>query len=86
MQIRHHKTFRKQHRKLPPNLKKKVKITIKLFSKNPHDGRLRNHTLKGTMNHERAIAVTGDVRIVFKTHGDYKKITLLRIGTHNQIY
>ncbi len=86
MELYLHKLFKKQYHKLSPKIRQKADKTIAQFLQNPKNIILRNHPLKGSMLSERSISVTGDIRIVFKEDGNYKKVTLLRIGTHNQVY
>ncbi len=86
MELYYHRRFKKQYRKLAPQLQQKVDHTIRLFEKNHHDSHLRNHALSGTFQGERAISVTGDMRIIFREENDYQRVTLLRVGTHNQVY
>ena len=86
MEIFYHRRFRKQYRKLSIKNRKKVKATIRAFQKNPLNSTLRNHPLKGNHYGERAISVTGDTRIIFIKEDNYKRVTLLRVGTHAQVY
>ena len=86
MRIRQHRHFAKQYKKLTPQLQNKVRLTLRKFQKNPHNSTLRNHPLKGNHYGERAISVTGDTRIVFIKEDNYQRVTLLRVGTHTQVY
>ncbi|OGY31044.1 MAG: hypothetical protein A3C02_04435 [Candidatus Andersenbacteria bacterium RIFCSPHIGHO2_02_FULL_45_11] len=86
MQLRRHKRFEKQFNKLSPAIQQKSKIRIKLFIADPHAAMLKNHALKGSFEGERAISITGDIRIVFIELGNYEYVTFMRIGTHNQVY
>jgi len=86
MEVFYHRRFRKQYCKLPIKNRKKVKATIKAFQRNPHNPTLRNHPLKGNHYGERAISVTGDTRIVFIKERNYQRVTLLRVGSHAQVY
>lgn len=86
MKIYHHKKFKKQYQKLPPVLKKKTDITLRLFAKNPFDIALKNHSLSGRLNGKRAISVTGNLRIIFEEYHDYTVVLMLTVGTHPQVY
>lgn len=86
MKLDFHKRFEKQLTKLSPRLQNKVEATTRRFMKDPHDPRLRNHSLKGSMQGLRAVSVTGDVRIVFEEYNNYKTVKFLKIGTHSQVY
>jgi len=86
MKIKHHRTFRKQYRKLPVRLQKKVNNTLLLFQKDPHNRDLYNHPLKGDLKGRRAITVIHDLRIIFEIEGKYEKVTLLSVGSHDAVY
>ena len=86
MEIRYHKHFTKAFLKLSPKIRKKVKETIDVFQNNPHHPQLDNHALHGKDQGKQAISAGGDLRIVFEEDGNYEIVTLLRVGTHNQVY
>jgi addiction module RelE/StbE family toxin len=86
MRIRHHRRFVKQFRKLPPQMQRKALSTIAEFAADPRTPRLHNHALKGNFLGQRAISVTGDIRIVFQEEGNYQRVTLLRVGSHSEAY
>lgn len=86
MKIKYHKKFLKRFEKLSKKYKKKVVETIKIFSTNPLDKRLRNHKLTGNAAALHAISVTGDMRIIFKEYDKYTLVIMLDVGNHNQVY
>jgi addiction module RelE/StbE family toxin len=86
MTIDFHKEFCKRLVKLTPNQKKRVAEVLKLFEKNPHDPQLRNHALHGDQKGNRAIAVGGDLRLVFREENHYEWVIFLSVGTHTQVY
>jgi len=86
MDVRYSKRFQKQYKKLPHPIQIKVYKTIKIFSREPFAITLKNHALRGEFKGERAISVTGNVRAVFEEEDNYKKVTFIRVGTHNQVY
>lgn len=86
MQIRHHKRFVKSYAQLSSRVQRKARAAVQQLTLNPHEPRLRNHALAGDMRGRRAFSVTGDIRIIFREEGGYERVTLLEIGTHNQVY
>ncbi len=86
MQIKFHKKFAKAFKKLSPDLKKKTIEVIEVFTNNPKDKLLRNHTLKGKMKGKRAFSVTGDCRVIFEEIDGYVVVIMLDVGSHNQVY
>ena len=86
MHIRHSKKFKKQYRKLAPKLQKKVRQKVEIFETNPHHHQLYNHALQGQLKGKRAIAITGDLRIIFEEHDNYTLVIMLDVGTHSQVY
>lgn len=81
-----HKNFEKSFAKLSPKQKEKVKITIIIFKRDPHDERLNNHALHGKESAKRAISAGGDLRLIFEQENNYQRVTFYRVGTHNQVY
>lgn len=64
---------------------KKLKTQLKIFRKNPYDSRLKTHKLGGRLQGRFAFSVTQDIRVVFRYISN-RKILLIAIGTHNQVY
>lgn len=58
---------------------------IKLFQKNPHDTRLRNHALTKRMKGKFAFSITGDIRIIYVWLGK-STVRFLAIGGHKKVY
>lgn len=86
MHIYFKKNFIKQYRKLKKSDKSKVDNALIVFEKNPHDPLLKNHGLVGKLTGKRAISAGFDLRIIFELEGEYVTVTMLAVGTHNQIY
>ena len=86
MTIRYHRRFERKFRSLPPSLRTKTSTAIDRFAANPCDPQLRNHALHGRLSGLRAIAVVGDLRIIFEEHQRYTLVLFLDIGTHEQMY
>lgn len=86
MRIYFKKSFIKQYQKLQKTHQSKVDQALKLFEKNPNNPILKNHALAGRLSGKRSIAAGFDVRIVFEMEGHYVTVTMLAVGTHNQVY
>lgn len=86
MQINYTKKFQKAFLKLDKRSQEKVLNSIQIFQVNPLNQMLRNHSLKGKLLGQRAISVTGDIRIIFEEHKNYTLVLMLDVGTHNQVY
>ena len=88
VKIRYTKRFLKNfRRRISPDkdLSAQFKNRIELFCQNHNHPLLRNHPLIGSKKSLRAFSVSGDIRIVYRIEIT-GEITLLDIGTHNQIY
>jgi addiction module RelE/StbE family toxin len=80
------KSFLKDYAKLKALQRERVDWALRSFLKNPKDPVLRNHGLKGNLAGKQAISAGFDLRIVFKVEGDYIRVLMLSVGTHNQVY
>lgn len=80
------KSFLKDYARLQAPQRQKVDLALRRFLKNPQDLTLRNHPLKGVLTGKRAISAAFNLRIVFKVEGDYVRVLMLSVGTHNQVY
>lgn len=85
MRILFHKNFEKKYKKLPQNLKSKVKERNLLFEKDSYNPLLNNHALGGKYKGYRSINITGDVRIIYKLLGGNTAL-LAEIGAHSKLY
>lgn len=86
MQIFFKKGFIKQYQKLKKSDREKVDSALEVFEKNPKDVQLNNHALIGKLQGKRSISAGFDLRIIIKVEGDYVIVTMLAVGTHNQVY
>ena len=86
MNIRYHKRFEKQFKKLLEKDKKKVLSVIKNFTDNPKELKLKNHSLKGLLLGKRAISAGSDRRIIFEEFDNYTLVIFLDLGKHNRVY
>ena len=66
MNIKYHKRFEKQFKKLLDRDKKKVIAVIEIFTCNVNHPCIRNHSLKGALMGKRAISAGPDLRIIFE--------------------
>lgn len=67
-------------------LKKKFWSTLKKFSDNPFDSKLKTHKLTGKLSGLWAVSVDYDCRIVFKFFKEANEILLIDIGSHDEVY
>ena len=74
--------FLKKH----SNLLDKYKKVLKKLEGNPFDASLKTHKLKGDLKDFHACSITYEYRIVFILLIQDDEITLLDIGTHDEVY
>ena len=86
MELYYHRRFRKQFQKLDSKLQKRCTKALEQLKNDHHNPHLRNHPLHGDMSGRRSISVGGDLRIIFRETNNYQYVTLLDVGTHNQVY
>jgi addiction module RelE/StbE family toxin len=72
--------FLEQHQ----SLRKRWEKTIKILEKDVFNSRLKTHKLHGQMKNLYACRISYDYRIIFSF--DNISVTLLGIGSHNEIY
>ncbi len=86
MDLAYNRKFKKAYKKLIPAQKKQVINALRKFVQNPYDASLQNHRLKGEMNDKRAIHAGFDLCIVYRMEGGYKRVELLNVGNHENVY
>ena len=86
MNLKYSQQFTIALRRLPPRDKLAVADTVDWFAEDPMSDGLHNHALHGGMSGKRAISVDDDIRIVFIERGDYAEVTLLDVGSHQDVY
>jgi len=86
MNIKYHKRFEKQFKKLLDRDKKKIIIAIEIFIDNVNHPSIRNHSLKGVLMGKRAISAGSDLRIIFEEFENYALVIFLDLGKHNRVY
>jgi len=79
------KKERKFFKKHPNLINKYGEILVQLES-NPFEKSLKMHTLKGSLNDFHACSLTYEVRIVCIILIQDNEITLVDIGTHDEVY
>ncbi len=84
MKVSYSKNFLKQYTNLSPNIQKKTDERLLIWSTNPLDPLLRNHSLKGKYSKYRSINITGDYRALYVQ--TEKELIFDAIGTHSQLY
>jgi mRNA interferase YafQ len=84
MTISYSKNFIKQSKKLDNTIKDSLIERIELFTVNPLDPKLKNHSLKGKFKDYRSINITGDFRALYLIHDGLVIFDL--VGTHSQLY
>lgn len=78
------KRFDKQLKKSPLEIKISFKQRLAIFSKNPLNTKLNNHSLTGKLREYRSINITGDWRALYSQKNDLVIFEML--GTHSQLY
>lgn len=88
--IHYSKSFEKDLRKAPADIKKAWVKRLTLFIGNPTHPHLHNHSLSGKYIGYRSINVNGDWRAVYAEQSNGKHLEIIAlfqaIGTHSQLY
>ncbi len=82
------KNFKRNYKKKifrNAELKSKFNQSIKVFSEDPFNVKLKTHKLSGTLKDCWAFSIDYDCRIIFKFL-DKNKVLLIDIGSHDEIY
>ena len=85
MNVRFHKTFDKQYKKLQSADKQRVSERMKLFAREPFHPILNNLPLKGKYTGFRSISMTGDLRAVYKLIAEGTAY-FVDVDTHSNLY
>lgn len=88
MIIRQSPAFLHKFKNLDVRIRKSVKERILLFSKDPDNPQLNNHTLKREYQGYRSIDITGDWRALYqeKREGEEVVAYFALLGTHEELY
>lgn len=84
MTIKYHKDFTKAYKKLPSNVKDKLKARLILFEQDEFNSLLNNHSLKGKYLGIRSINITGDLRALYQKGGHI--VIFVSIDSHSNLY
>lgn len=84
MEIRYHKSFQKQYKKLHQKIQLQTNKRLLLFEKNKHNKLLNNHSVDGVYPNCRSINITGDYRAIYTEQESV--IVFILIGTHSELY
>lgn len=84
MQIKYHKNFLRNFKKLSPKFQDLYYLKIDIFYRNKFDAQLKNHGLKGKYLKKRSININGDVRAIYIEKDE--EIIFILIGTHSDLY
>ena len=89
MKIQVSKEFIEQYKKVPVRIQHVVDEKLRLFSKNPTDLSLRNHTLRKPYAGMRSIDITADWRAIYEEITDNPQepiVYFITVGTHKALY
>jgi len=86
MEIIFSKAFRKSLAKLSERDFSAVESAVAGYRIDRRDPSLRDHALKGKMKGLRAFSAGFDLRIIYREEDGFIVVTLLDVGTHNQVY
>jgi len=81
--------FRRQYKKADVRIRKKLKLRLEIFKKNPNGPQLKNHPLQREYEGHRSIDITSDWRAIYRKAGkvdDEVIIYFTALGTHSQLY
>lgn len=85
MIVGHHKSFKKQYKKLSTKVQLRIDECLLLFEANPFNRELKNHALQGEWLGYRSIYIAGDMRAHYLEVGDDRAL-FIAVGTHSQLY
>ena len=80
--VRSARKFLRQH----PELRPEFELVITQLETDPAHPRLRIHPLKGQHKGKHAVSLTYSYRIILILMLNEKEITLLDIGSHDEVY
>lgn len=88
MKVQYDPEFIKKLKKQNVRILKSFRKTIKIFSKNPFDARLHNHSLEREYKGCRSINITADWRAIYEEVNEGEEIIVyfITFGTHKKLY
>ncbi len=84
MGIKLYRSFLKNFKRLPHDVRIKFIERKNLFLEEPFHPLLNNHSVEKAYPDCRSINVTGDYRAIFFEQGN--EVIFIRIGTHSELY
>ena len=86
MKIIYEKSYIKSLKKLTAIQLNRVDKALLAFEEDPFSEKLHNHALHGRLRGHRAISAGFDLRIIFIELKGYLIVSMVSVGTHNQVY
>lgn len=85
MEFLYSRIYKRQFKKLPNDLQRKVMERLTLFMQDEMYPLLDNHPLRFEWKGYRSINITGDYRLIFKKETE-RMVRLEEVGTHGELY
>ena len=85
MIIDFHKKFLKNFDKLPSKIQEKFYERLRIFTEDPYNSLLNNHSVDSAYPGWRSINITGDYRALYEP-ADKSFAIFMNIGTHSELY
>lgn len=82
--IDYSRRFGKQFKKASLEIKKAFRHRLDLFTEDPFNPLLNNHSLSGRFIGQRSINITGDWRAIYIV--EQNTVIFIALGTHSQLY
>jgi len=86
MNIRFLPSFQRSLKKLTPEQKQNVSMSIKLFAEHSFDPKLRNYKLHGQYEGMRSITAGYDLRILYREEDGHVLIFFIDVGSRDEVY
>lgn len=80
----YHRSFKKDYKKLPVNIRSHFEERLVLFLHDPFHPLLNNHPLHGEWEGHRSLNITGDLRAIFRI--ERETVIFVAIDTHTNLY
>ena len=74
--------FKRSYKKLPPEIKNKVKERILIFKSDPFNSKLKTHKLHGLLSKFWSFYIDFGYRVIFKFESE-KVVELHEVGSHD---
>jgi mRNA-degrading endonuclease YafQ of YafQ-DinJ toxin-antitoxin module len=85
MEFLHAPLYKRQFRKLPQDIQRKVIERLALFMRDEMHHLLYNHPLRFEWAGYQSTNITGDYRVIFKK-ASIAVVRLEQVGTHSELY